>query len=327
MIAVSVIIPLHNKGQYIHETLHSVQDQTLSRWECIVVENGSSDDGPVRAAQAAQIDSRIRLIRAPETVRGPGAARNLGLQHSTGDWVLFLDADDLLPPDYLEAMLNKALEIQETMVVAAPWREFAAGTDSEDTVTKRPAGMASNGARLEDSAIAYTCWAVHAALVRRSWLLGRNWPEELDGYLAEDTAFWFRVVLGAKVSYADLPGALYRTGTTNCRSNYEAAAWFEGNHRATNANLKYLRSINRELSTGQIETLVRAYESLYTRADAVGNRSVAIRALKEANRWMHELRLSPGPHKLTMRLRRLCGLPFFNRIRGLALRSSNTKKV
>ncbi len=81
MPAVSIITALHNKGPYIAETIRSVLAQTVSDWELIVVENGSTDDGPGNAASFS--DERIRLVISPKT--GPGAARNHGLQLACGD--------------------------------------------------------------------------------------------------------------------------------------------------------------------------------------------------------------------------------------------------
>ena len=75
----SVITPLFNKGAYIAETIASVRSQTMRDWEMIVVDNGSTDNGPSIACKLAEEDPRIRVVDF--TVRrGPGAARNAGLQ-------------------------------------------------------------------------------------------------------------------------------------------------------------------------------------------------------------------------------------------------------
>jgi glycosyltransferase involved in cell wall biosynthesis len=315
---ISIITALHNKGPYIAETIASVRGQTLADWEMIVVENSSNDDGPVQVEVIAGQDPRIRLVRAPESVRGPGAARNLGLEHATGEWALFLDADDLLDPSYLESMLQRALPDTDSMIVAAPWVEFEAGKRPAAGVVKRPAAMATGGRGIEDSSIAHTCWAVHAAIVRREWLLDRRWPEELDGYLAEDTSFWFRVVCGAKVAYSDFAGAFYRTQTANCRTNFTARAWFEGNHRAALANLDFLRRSGREPSRGQMDTLVRHYEELYDKACRGGDREVAGKALVLANDWLEKLVSTAGPQPASMLVRRVVGISIFRHVKSMS---------
>ena len=98
----SVIIPLYNKGRYIDATLASVTAQTFADMEVIVIDDGSTDDGPARVATHASADTRLRLLRQPNG--GVSAARNAGLRAARGEWVAFLDADDTWMPTYLAEM-------------------------------------------------------------------------------------------------------------------------------------------------------------------------------------------------------------------------------
>jgi len=98
---VSVIIPAHNAAPFIEETLASVRAQTYDDWEVVVAEDGSSDD-TWELLQAA--GPGVRSFRR-ESAGGPAVARNLALSHATGAFVMFLDADDLLLPRYLESQL------------------------------------------------------------------------------------------------------------------------------------------------------------------------------------------------------------------------------
>jgi len=95
---VSVIIPLYNKGKYIGRALSSVFGQTYRDFEVIVVDDGSTDNGP-ELVQACE-DPRLRIVR--QANQGPGAARNRGIRESTSPLVAFLDADDEWMPGYLE---------------------------------------------------------------------------------------------------------------------------------------------------------------------------------------------------------------------------------
>ena len=88
----SIIIPLYNKERTVGESIRSVLDQNLSSLELIIVDDGSTDNS-VRVVQSFD-DSRIRLFPIPNS--GPSAARNYGIQRAKGDWILVLDADDLL---------------------------------------------------------------------------------------------------------------------------------------------------------------------------------------------------------------------------------------
>ena len=92
----SVIIPAFNRAELLRETLDSVLAQTFTDWECVVVDDGSSED----LSFAGTLDPRIRLIRQPN--QGVSVARNRGIAHSTGGLIAFLDSDDLWLPAKLE---------------------------------------------------------------------------------------------------------------------------------------------------------------------------------------------------------------------------------
>lgn len=105
---VSVVIPAHNAARFLAETLASVSAQSFGDWEIVVVDDGSRD------ATWSILESagpRVRPLRN-ETALGPAAARNTALAHARGELVVFLDADDLLLPNYLErqiAALDEAM--------------------------------------------------------------------------------------------------------------------------------------------------------------------------------------------------------------------------
>jgi glycosyltransferase involved in cell wall biosynthesis len=93
--AVSVIIPCYNQGRFLDEALRSVVAQTLPATEIVVVDDGSTDD----TAAVARAYAQVRYVR--QRNRGLASARNLGLAHSTGAYIVFVDADDRLRPEAL----------------------------------------------------------------------------------------------------------------------------------------------------------------------------------------------------------------------------------
>ena len=101
--SISVIIPAYNVAPYIAETLDSVFAQTLSEFEVIIVNDGSPDTDELDRALAPYLE-RVRYFRQEN--RGAAAARNCGLQEAHGEFVAFLDGDDLWMPDYLEKQLE-----------------------------------------------------------------------------------------------------------------------------------------------------------------------------------------------------------------------------
>jgi glycosyltransferase involved in cell wall biosynthesis len=313
---VSIITALHNKGPYIAETIASVRGQTLADWEMIVVENGSNDDGPEQVDAIARQDPRIRLIRAPESARGPGTARNLGLEHATGEWVLFLDADDLLRARHLEALLESAAKQSGADIAVSRWQRFQ-DTPDRSMAVDVPASEGRSHSALLDSAIAFAPWAVHAALIRRL-LLGPGfwWPERLDSYLGEDTAFWFKLLnRTTRLASCEEAGALYRWQTPDCRTqNGRADKWFAGLHHAVTENLEYLRGLGLQPTVGQCDSLMRLYEGTYQLAVRTGDQAIARTSLELSGHWLR-MAMGNGSKSHGLWARRLLGLRLFNCLR------------
>jgi glycosyltransferase involved in cell wall biosynthesis len=97
---VSVVVPTFNSGAWIDETLDSVRAQSYRPIEVIVVDNGSTDDTLERVSR----DPRVRVVRVAE--RGAGATRSAGIDAARGEFLQFLDSDDLLEPDKIERQLR-----------------------------------------------------------------------------------------------------------------------------------------------------------------------------------------------------------------------------
>ncbi|MEM8789493.1 MAG: glycosyltransferase family 2 protein [Pseudomonadota bacterium] len=99
---IAVIIPARNAARDLEETLQSLSAQSHAGFEAVVVNDGSSDATPQMAEAAATRDPRFRMLNGPAS--GVSAARNTGLAATSSPYVLFLDADDLLPADALERL-------------------------------------------------------------------------------------------------------------------------------------------------------------------------------------------------------------------------------
>ena len=229
----SIVTPLHNKGLYIEETIHSVLSQTIENLEMLVVENGSMDSGPDIVRKLSNEDKRIRLIEAPPGVRGPGAARNLGIKESHGKWIQFLDADDLLLAGHFESQLRAVKENPSAGVITCDWLE---GSDFENSKFERkiPANAVA-GDCCKKSAIVFTPWVVHSAWVKKA-SLGESpwWDESFDREAAEDHVFWFRVLQKAHLAYSNHVGVYYRTET-------------QGRRHDKTQMVRYLRTVDRAI--------------------------------------------------------------------------------
>lgn len=123
---VSVIIPAHNYARYLVEAIDSVREQSLEDWECIVVDDGSTDVTPDVLARVTTGDPRIRMYRQERA--GPSAARNLGLRHARGRYIQFLDADDRLHPQKLANHVAALDEDPSFDIVYGPTQYVTEGT-------------------------------------------------------------------------------------------------------------------------------------------------------------------------------------------------------
>lgn len=103
---VSIIIPAYNTQAYIAEMLDCVVSQTYTNLEIIVIDDGSTDNTADIVENYALKDSRIRLIRIPNS--GVSNARNIGIENSNGSKIFFWDSDDIIEPDTVESCLNFA---------------------------------------------------------------------------------------------------------------------------------------------------------------------------------------------------------------------------
>lgn len=103
---VSVIMPCHNGSRYIGDAINSVIQQTYSKWELIVVDDNSSDKSSYIVRQFSSRDRRIKLLVNKISNGRPSAPRNYGLSYATGQYIAFLDCDDLWTATHLENLLN-----------------------------------------------------------------------------------------------------------------------------------------------------------------------------------------------------------------------------
>ena len=103
-VKVSVIIPAYNQATFIHKAVASLQAQTLDSWECIVVDDGSTDNTAEVVADIALSEPRVRLLQKQNG--GSASARDMGLQFVAGEFIQFLDADDTIAPNKLEQQVQ-----------------------------------------------------------------------------------------------------------------------------------------------------------------------------------------------------------------------------
>lgn len=119
---ISVVVPIYNVEQYLHRALDSLLCQTYNDWEAILVDDGSTDGSSKIADEYAHKDNRFRVIH--KCNEGQSEARNVGMENSNGEYMLFLDADDFLHPQLMELCMEAMLRDGSDLVAFTYDRTF-----------------------------------------------------------------------------------------------------------------------------------------------------------------------------------------------------------
>lgn len=225
---VSVIVPCYNAERYLAECLRSVLAQTERDIEVLAVDDGSTDGTLALARRFEAEDGRVRVLTQPN--RGVCAARNAGLAHASGDYVTFVDADDLLTPDALAQMLAAAQESGADLVVCAHETFDEAGhtqafwpqtrwMDKHGEARRRAAAL-----RLieGDSVLNIMCNKLH-----RRALLEREGIRLDEGVsIAEDALFNLEAVLcGSGIAYVHKVTYRYRMHAQSATHRKTGSEW------------------------------------------------------------------------------------------------------
>ena len=174
---VAVVIPCFNHGRYLSETVESVLAQGFRELEVVVVDDGSTDDSAaVAEALCAAHPDRVRLLQQPNAGH-PSVARNNGIRATSGEYVLCLDADDKLPPDWLAACVA-ALDATPGAGVAYTDQQDFGASDRYHSV-----------AEYDFRGQSHKNWFGICSLFRRAaWEAVGGWDAEIA--LSEDWDFW-----------------------------------------------------------------------------------------------------------------------------------------
>lgn len=121
---VSIIVPCFNQAPYLGEALDSVLSQTYRNWECIIVDDGSTDETASVASRYTATDQRFKFIQKENG--GVASARNLGIRNSSGEFIVPLDGDDKLHRDYIRLAMEYFGAHPETELVYSQVELFGA---------------------------------------------------------------------------------------------------------------------------------------------------------------------------------------------------------
>lgn len=209
---VSVIVPCHNYGHFLAEALESVRVQSSPDWECIVVDDGSTDDTRRVSDRFLSMDPRFKYLH--QSNQGLSAARNAGIGVCTGSYVQLLDADDMLEARKLEAQVAYLEKHPETDIVYGDARYFnesnapPLANDLSKNGRQAMAQISGTGPAVLYALARGNIMVVNAPLLRNTVIddVGR-FNQDLWGH--EDWDYWIRCALaGKRFQYIDEDGAL-----------------------------------------------------------------------------------------------------------------------
>ncbi len=173
---ISVVVPFHNNADVLGECLASIAAQSLADLEVITVDDGSQDDGAAVAAARAAADPRFTLIRVD--AGGPGYARNQGVRRARGEYLSFVDGDDVLPPHAL-ARLMHSLEASGSDFVSGNVQRIGPDGITQSALHARAVKTAKVGTHISRSPELFFDVSVWNKLFRRSFWdrHGLSFPE------------------------------------------------------------------------------------------------------------------------------------------------------
>ena len=216
---VSIIIPAFNRASLIRETLNSVLSQTYGNWECFVVDDGSTDRTVEVVREYTSRDNRFVLCHRPQSIRkGASPCRNFGLQKAKGDFIQFLDSDDLLHEKKFEEQLRIFRESPVQSIVTCRWGSFTISSNLRIKTKyhsyrsfKKSVNLLSSFGRY-DEYFPPLAYLVPKGVIKKAGF----WDETLEKNPNDDGEYFTRVILNSSsVQFCEKAEVYYRAGDEN----------------------------------------------------------------------------------------------------------------
>lgn len=204
---VSVVIPYYNDGKYIYETLESIQHQTYKNVEIILVDDGSTEKESIRVFDDLK---KIGFQTYRQKNAGPSAARNLGISHSRGKYILPVDADDKIRPIYIEKAVHYMESHTQCGIVYCKAEFFGARS-----------GLWNLPKYSIEQMLLNNCIFVSALFKRTDWETVHGYDSNMK-YGLEDYEFWLSIIeLGQGVYCIPEVLFLYRIKSVSRNTRFE----------------------------------------------------------------------------------------------------------
>lgn len=234
---VSVIIIFLNEERFIEEAFKSVFSQTYPNWELLFIDDGSTDGSPeITRRLAKEYPDKVRYLEHPDHQnRGMSASRNLGIRNAKGEYIAFLDADDIWVAEKLEqqvAILNTCPEAAMVYGRTQIWHSWTGKAEDVDQDYFYDLGVQPNSLIEPPTLFISLLQNKHQSpttcniLVRREVFDSIGQFEEAFRTMYEDQVFFAKVLLKAPVYVANECWAKYRQHPESCSSEAETQQYF-----------------------------------------------------------------------------------------------------
>ncbi|WP_310992294.1 glycosyltransferase family 2 protein [Aequorivita marina] len=217
---ISIIIPTYNRAHLIGETLDSVLAQTYQNWECLVVDDGSTDNTEKLMAEYIAKDARFQFHHRPkDRLPGGNAARNYGFEMSKGAYVNWFDSDDVMHPEKLKLQVELLVQSKKVFCVC---QTLVFNEKLENIVGLRKKHIFSDDP-LNDFIRSKITWLTQAPIFLKSFLNKNQLKFDENLLKAQEYEFFIRVLnISSDYAYTNKPLVYLRTHTDRISNdNYE----------------------------------------------------------------------------------------------------------
>lgn len=268
----SVIIPLSfhkDEEETLTSTLQSLKDQSFRDWECHLI--ASTDTSP---ASTHFEDPRIHYhpFTTPQegSTETPQNPRNRGITLSQGKWLLFLEAGETIPQNYLTSKKAAITDQPGRDLYVCPWIET---NEFGKTIVRDPLGAHHSHEEMLASCLVYPPFATPAAVIRRSSLKSPSlWPSPWNGALAEEAVFWFKVLPQVSIGFHESCGLHHQRIQDTFQK--PLTLLYETFEKSIKLNLLTLQEQKIKPSSRYAEELYQFYFSMKKRALFENNESI-----------------------------------------------------
>jgi glycosyltransferase involved in cell wall biosynthesis len=230
---ISIITPNYNGAIYIASAIQSVINQTYTKWELIIVDDCSTDNSVNIIKEYIDKDERIKLFQMPQNNGLPAIPRNFGIEKAKGDFIAFLDSDDIWLPEKLQKQINLALE-KDAAVIYSYYEKFDDNKFRNNRIVRTP--LSINYTQLLKGNVIGCLTGMYSVIK-----LGKIYFS-YEKY--EDYILWLSILKKGYTAYA-VPKvlALYRVGRPSFSSNKFKASQRVWTVYRKYENLSFVQSI------------------------------------------------------------------------------------